>query len=93
MSTVSHEPSGIAQESRSWSALLFVKELWATVAIVSMWISVAACTAWGGDLVTYSSGGSDRATVPSGIAVALFASIGTWAVARYGFGNRGSDRG
>ena len=92
MSTVSHEPSGVAHEPRNWSAQLFVKEMWATIAIVAMWLAVAASTAWGGDLVTYSSGGSDRATVPSGIVVALFASIGTWAVARYGFGNRRNDR-
>jgi hypothetical protein len=93
MSTLSHEPSGVTQVPRSWPALLFVRELWATIAIVAMWVAVAASTAWGGDLVTYSSGGSDRATVPSGIAVALFASIGTWAVAKYGFGDRRNDQG
>lgn len=92
MTTVSHEPSGIVQEPRSWSALLFVKELWATIAIVAMWIAVAASTVWGGDLVASSSGGSDRATIPAGIVLALFASIGTWAVARYGYGNRRHDR-
>ena len=45
---------------------------------------------WGPDLITYSSGGSDRSIIPSGIIVALFASLGTWAVAKYGFG--GSPR-
>ena len=66
MTTLSHEPSGVVQEPRGWSARLFVKEMWASIAIVAMWIAVAASAAWGGDLVTFSSGGSDQATIPSG---------------------------
>jgi hypothetical protein len=93
MTTLSHEPSGVVQEPQGWSARLLVKEMWASIAIVAMWIAVAVSAAWGADFVASSSGGSDRTTIPVGIAVALFASIGTWAVAKYGFGDRRNDRG
>jgi hypothetical protein len=84
MSTLSHPPTGSAVRS-GWTALL-VRELWASVAITVMWIAVAVTAVWGTDLMAFSSGGSDRASIPSGIVVALFASLGTWAVAKYGFG-------
>jgi len=92
MTTLSHEPSDVAQEPSGWSARLLVREMWASVAITAMWISVAVSAAWGGDMITFSSGGSDQATIPSGIVVALFATIGTWAVAKYGLGSRRTDR-
>ena len=93
MTTLSHEPAEVVQTPRGWSARLLVREMWASVAIVAMWIAVVATAAWGGDFVAYSSGGSDQATIPSVIAVALFASLATWAAAKYGFGNRRDDRG
>jgi hypothetical protein len=37
------------------------------------------------DIVTKSSGGSDSATIPSAVVVALFAFLATWPVAKYGF--------
>jgi multisubunit Na+/H+ antiporter MnhF subunit len=88
MTTIPNEPSEVAQTPRDWSARLLVKEMWASITIVAMWIAVAASAAWGGDLVTYSSGGSDQATIPAVIVVALLASLGTWPVAKYGFGDR-----
>jgi hypothetical protein len=70
---------------------LVVREVWASLAITAMWVAVAVTAVWGPDLVTTSSGGSDRATIPSGVIVAFFAAIGSWAVARYGF-RRGTDQ-
>jgi hypothetical protein len=35
------------------------------------------------------SGGSDSATIPSAVAVALFACLATWPVAKYGFKHDG----
>ncbi len=93
MTTLSHEPSEVVQTQRAWSERLLVKEMWASVAIVAMWIAVAATAAWGGDFVSSSSGGSDHATIPSVIVVALFAFLGTWPVAKFGFGARHGDRG
>jgi hypothetical protein len=60
--------------------------MWASLAIVAMWLAVLFSAVFGPDIVATSAGG-DGATIPSAIAVALFASLATWAVARYGFGH------
>ena len=84
MSTLSHPPAQSTSE-HSWFELLRVREMWASLAIAAMWIAVACSAALGPDFVSTSGGGTNSTTIPSGIAVALFASIGTWAVAKYGF--------
>ena len=88
MSTVSHTPAGAAPEKRAWSAQLLVPEMWASLAIVAMWVVVAVSAVWGPDFVSTSGSGTNSTIIPSGIAVAVFASIGTWVVAKYGFGRR-----
>lgn len=90
MSTASHPPARSSSE-HSWFELLHVRELWASLSIATMWIAVACSAAWGPDFVSSSGGGTNSTTIPSGIAVALFASIGTWAVAKYGFGAQRRD--
>ena len=85
MSTISHPPTGVVGE-RGWSSLVRVREMWASLAILAMWIAVAVSAVWGPDFVSTSGAGSSSTTIPSGIAVALFASIGTWAVAKHAFG-------
>ena len=93
MSSVSHPPARSTPE-RSWFEVLHVREMWASLAIAAMWIAVACSAAWGPDFVSTNGGGTNNTTIPSGIAVALFASIGTWAVAKYGLGQprKDSDR-
>ncbi len=88
MSTISHPPTGAVPERRHWSVQLLVIEMWASLAIVGMWIAVAVAAVWGPDFVSTSGAGTNSTTIPSGIAVALFASIGTWAVAKHGFARR-----
>ena len=90
MSTVSH-PSGVAPEQRSWSDQLLVREMWASLAITVMWIVVAVSAVWGPDFVSTSGSGTNSTSIPSGIAVAVFATIGTWFVAKYGLGRRDQD--
>ena len=85
MSTISHPPTRVVEE-RGWSSLVLVREMWASLAILAMWIAVAVSAVWGPDFVSTSGAGSSTTTIPSGIAVALFASIGTWAVAKHAFG-------
>lgn len=85
MSTLSHPPARSIEE-RNWRALLAVRELWAALAIVAVWAAVAVSAAAGGDLV--SSSGTQSTVVPSGVAVALFAAIATWGIAKHGFGRR-----
>jgi hypothetical protein len=62
--------------------------MWASLAITAMWLAVAVTAVWGPDLVSNSGPGGSSTTVPSGIAVALFACIGSWAVAKHGFARR-----
>lgn len=90
MSAISHEPSRPLPERRSWAAQVLVREMWAALAIVVIWLAVLFAAVFGPDIVNTSAGG-DASTVPSGVAVALFASLATWPVAKYGFGRRGRD--
>ena len=84
MSSISHPPARAAQE-QSWASLFRLKEVWASLAITVMWIAVSVSAVWGPDLVGSSNDGN-HTTIPSGIFVALFASVGTWAVAKYALG-------
>jgi hypothetical protein len=84
MTTIPHEPVRTVQEKRPWSLQLLVPEMWAGLAIVVMWLAVLFDAIFGPDIVNRSAGG-DSSAVPSAVAVALFAFLGTWAVARHGF--------
>lgn len=92
MSTASHPSSGIAPEKRRWAGDVLVPEMWASLAITAMWVVVAICAVWGPDFVSVNGSGTNSTTIPSGIAVAVFASIGTWVVAKYGFGRRSTEK-
>jgi hypothetical protein len=86
MSTIPHQPSAPLPERRGWLDQLRIAEMWASLAIFAMWIAVSVASVWGPDFVSTSSDGSST-TVPSGVAVALFATIGSWAVAKHAFGH------
>ena len=73
MTTVPHEPSRIADDA-SWSTRLLVPEMWASLTIIVMWLSVLVDAAFGPDIVTRGVAG-DTATVPSAVVVALFGSL------------------
>lgn len=88
MSTVSHEP--VRTEKPSWSVELLVPELWATLAIVVIWLAVLFSAVYGTDIVNTTVAG-DHTVLPSAVPVALFAFLATWVVARYGFGRRRKD--
>lgn len=85
MSTTSHPPTRAVQEP-AWSSLFLVREVWASLAVAAMWIAVAVSAVWGPDFVSSNGSGSNSTTIPSAIAVAMFAAIGTWAFAKYAFG-------
>ena len=87
MSTISHPPTGISSGRRHWSRVL-VTETWASLAIFAMWIAVAIAAVWGPDFVSTSGSGASSTTIPSGVIIAMFATIGTWFVAKYGLAHR-----
>jgi uncharacterized membrane protein (DUF485 family) len=86
MTSISHEP----QEKQRPSLQLSLPEMWASVAIVVMWLSVLFDAIFGPDIVNTTVAG-DHAIVPPAVVVALFAFLGTWVVARYGFKHEQSD--
>lgn len=83
MTTISHEPVERAPEARRWRHLL-VPEMWASLAIAVMWLSVLFTSIYGADIVNTTVGGTSS-SVPSAVVVAFFAFFGTWVVAKYGF--------
>jgi hypothetical protein len=83
MSTISHPPTGAAQE-HGWASLLRLRDVWASLAIFAMWIAVAVASVWGPNAVFQSNDGNGS-TIPTVVFVALFAATGTWAVAKYAF--------
>ena len=88
MSTIAHEsPAATVPEDRPGLDPFRAREMWAGLAIGVMWIAVALAAVFAPDFVSTSATGST--TIPSGIAVALFATIATRIVAKYGFGHRG----
>lgn len=87
MTTIPHEASDVVQGAPSWSARLLVPEMWASLAIVVMWLAVLFDAVYGPDIVSTNGTGVGTGTrIPSSIVVALFAFLGTRVVAKYGFG-------
>jgi hypothetical protein len=90
MSTVSQRPAE-SIDGRGWTSLLRVREMWGSLAITVMWVAVAVSAVWAPAFVSTDGAGTQSTTVPSGMVVALFAFLGSWAVAKYAFGDRRPD--
>jgi len=86
MTTLSQEPSVVLRRP----AWLYARDLWAASTIAMMWLAMLFDGIFGPDFHTADAAGNST-TIPSAIGVALFASIGTWAVAKYGFGRTRTD--
>lgn len=87
MSTISHQPTGVTPDTRHWTRVL-IAEAWASLAISAMWMAVAVAAVWGPDFVSSNGFGGNTTTIPSGIVIAMFATIGTWFVAKFGLAHR-----
>jgi len=74
------------EEPAAWWSLTLVPEMWASLAIATMWLAVLFDAVFGPDIV--SSSAASTTTIPSAVVVALFAVIGTSVVARRGFDHR-----
>ena len=84
MTTIPHEHMPAVQEKQPGRVQLLVREMWAALAIVVMWLAVLFAAIFGPSIVNTTAGG-DTSSVPSAVVVALFAFLATWPVARYGF--------
>jgi len=80
--TTTHELGGPRRSE------LLPREVWVSLAITMMWVAVVIDALFGPDFVSTDAGGN-ATRVQSAIAVALFAWLGTAAVARYGLDRRG----
>jgi hypothetical protein len=83
MTAIPHESSGDRRRT-SW---LWLSEVWASLAICVIWVAVALTALFGPDITSTTVGGT-TSTVPSAVAVAFFATIATWVVARHGLRER-----
>ena len=84
MSTISHGPSRVGDANARWTLRLLDRELWASLAIVVMWLAVLFAAVFGPNMETRSASG-DGAIIPSALPVAMFAFFATWVVAKYGY--------
>lgn len=87
MTTIPHEPSPLVRRSVWFDA----RDLWASLAIVVIWLAVLFTAVFGPDLVARSNDGS-ATTIPSGIGVAFFALFATMSVAKHGFKKNTTER-
>ena len=87
MTSTLQDQSSVRSPREGWASRILVREMWATVSIVAMWVAVLFVGVYGGD-ATFHSVDSTVTTVPSGIFVALFAAIGTGSIAKRVFGGR-----
>jgi len=85
MTTTMHDQSSARPQRGGRAAAILVREMWATAAIVAMWVAVLFVGVYGGE-ATFHSVDSSWSTIPSVVFVALFAAIGTGSVAKRVFG-------
>lgn len=82
MSTISHG-SVPRRAGAGWSELFGLREVWAGIAIVAIWVAVLFTAVFAPDFVSSSGGTVTR--IPSAVFVAFFAFLATSGVARFGF--------
>lgn len=85
MTAPMHDQPSVRPPHEGWASRVLVREMWGGVAIAFMWLAVLFVGVYGGDM-TFQSVDSSSSTIPSGVAVALFAAIGTTSVAKRVFG-------
>jgi hypothetical protein len=91
MTTTLHEPSTAGPAREGVAARLLVPAFWGAVSIAAMWLAVLFVGVFGSDMTFGSYGASGPTTISSSVGVALFAMIGTVAVAKRAFARRDPD--
>ena len=87
MTSTLQDQSSVRSPREGWASRILVREMWATVSIVAMWVAVLFVGVYGGD-ATFHSVDSSSSTIPSAVFVALFAAFGTGSVAKRVFGGK-----
>jgi hypothetical protein len=86
MTTIQHERPAAAARKSVWFE---ARDLFAAVAIVSIWLAVLFVGVFGSDFVSISNGSTT--TIPSGVGVAFFGLFATMSVAKWGFRREARD--
>jgi hypothetical protein len=87
MTTTMEDQPSVRSPREGWASRILVREMWATVGIVAMWVAVLFVGVFGGE-ATFHSVDSSVAIIPSVVLVALFAALGTGSVAKRAYGRR-----
>ena len=91
MTTTTHEPSTAGPTREGIADRLLVPAFWGAVSIIAMWLAVLFDGIYGSDMVFNGNTGGGPTIIPSAVAVALFAFIGTVSVAKRAFTRRDID--
>ena len=91
MTSFSHDAPIRLPDRSSWTARILVPDLWAFLAITVMWLAVLFDAIFGPGITITNAETVQHVTVPSTFVLAPCAVLGTWAVARYGFGRRKAE--
>jgi hypothetical protein len=92
MSTVTQRPAEARHLEPERHTMPAMPELWGAIAIAFMWMAVLFTAVYGGDFVSQNAGQTQVTTIPSAVFVALFACLGSVAVARRAFRRDGESR-
>jgi hypothetical protein len=87
MTATMHEPFTAGPAREGIAVLLLVPAFWGAVSIVAMWLAVLFDGIYGGNMI-FANAGTGPTIIPSAVAVALFAFIGTVSVAKRAFTRR-----
>ena len=90
MTPTLHEPATATPARDGIAARLLVPAFWGAVSIIAMWLAVLFDGIFGGDMI-FNNAGSGPTIIPSAVAVAVFAFIGTASVAKRAFTRRDGD--
>jgi hypothetical protein len=90
MTVMTHEPSTGTPTRQGIASRLLVPGFWAAVSIITIWLAVLFDGIFGGDM-TFTNSPSQVTVMPSAVAVALFAAIATWGIAKRGFGRKDAE--
>ena len=85
MSTLSHGPDVAGRP-----AWMGARNMWTSLAIVSVWIVTLLTALWGPDIESFDVSGNTT-KIPSGVVFALFALFATRSIAKYGFERKSDD--
>jgi hypothetical protein len=85
MESVSHGPAVNRRERPQWAEFLRIPEMWASLAITTMWLAVLFDAVFGPNFVSTSGAGTNTTTIPSAVFVAFFAFLATASLAKYAF--------